>query len=144
MIRSHWQRAPAMPFTRWLPVSGPSTTFARPRKRAERERTSSRGRNRAARRAFIARRGKRLIPSHPKYRCSSSPSFGANLTKQRWLVLAVMCGIAIAVALPQLTSFSLFPASRTDSLAGVAAGMVPGSIILWIILRSAETDDPSR
>ena len=73
-----------------------------------------------------------------------SPNLGANLTRRRWLVLAGISAVAVVVALLQLTSWALLPADRTDSLAGVATGMVLGTVILWFSLRDADQDERPR
>ena len=73
-----------------------------------------------------------------------SRDFGANLTRRRWLVLAAMSAVAVVVALLQLTSVALFPADKTDSLAGVATGMVLGTVVMWFSLRDADDDERSR
>lgn len=71
------------------------------------------------------------------------PNFGANLTRRRWLVPAAMSGAAVVAALLQLTSLALFPADRTDTLTGIAAGMVLGTAVLWLVLRD-EGEGESR
>lgn len=73
-----------------------------------------------------------------------SRDFGASLTRRRWLVLAAMSAVAVVVALLQLTSWALLPADKTDSLAGVATGMVLGTVIMWFSMRGADDDERSR
>lgn len=62
----------------------------------------------------------------------------AGLPPKRALVLGAANVAAVAVAALQLSPVALFAAARTDTIAGIAAGMVATTVVLVLADRRRE------